>query len=108
MYISFDPEADEELYEAAGYFEERSRDGARFLADVGRTTGLLLQFPNVGTPVRGRFRRILLKTFPYQLVYRVDGKEIAYSLSRTSRDDLDTGGNSFHEHGNFSCWHPAR
>jgi plasmid stabilization system protein ParE len=76
MYISFDPEADEELYEAAGYFEERSRDGARFLADVGRTTGLLFQFPNVGTPVRGRFRRILLKTFPYQLVYRVDGKEI--------------------------------
>jgi toxin ParE1/3/4 len=76
MHISFDPEADEELDEAAAYFEQRSRDGARFLADVARTTGLLLQFPNAGTPIRGRFRRMILKTFPYQLVYRVAGEEI--------------------------------
>ena len=76
MYISFDPEADEELDEAVAYCEERSRDGVRFLADVARTTSLLLQFPNVGTPVRGRFRRMILKTFPYQLVYRVHGDEI--------------------------------
>jgi plasmid stabilization system protein ParE len=74
--IRFDPEADEELEEAAAYFEERSRDGARFLADVASTTDLLLQFPHVGPPVRGRFRRMMLKTFPYQLVYRVDGEEI--------------------------------
>jgi len=76
VYVCFDPEADEELGEAAAYFDEQSRDGSRFLADVASTIDLLLRFPNAGTPVRGRFRRMILKTFPYQLVYRVDGEEI--------------------------------
>jgi hypothetical protein len=30
----------------------------------------------MGSPVEGGVRRVLLKIFPYQLIYRVDGDEI--------------------------------
>jgi toxin ParE1/3/4 len=48
----------------------------RFLADVAAATSLLSQFPGMGSPVEGGVRRVLLKIFPYQLIYRVDGDEI--------------------------------
>jgi hypothetical protein len=45
-----------------------------------------LQFPRVGSPVEGEARRIILKTFPYQLVYRAEGDEIrVYAVAHLKR-----------------------
>ena len=40
----------------------------------------------IGSPVEGAARRIILKTFPYQLVYRVEGDEVRiYAVAHLKR-----------------------
>lgn len=87
MRVRLEPEAAEEFAEAAAYLADRSAQAAEgFLADVAATEELLLQFPNVGTPLRGGLRRLLLRTFPYQLIYRVVGDEIRiYAVAHLKR-----------------------
>jgi plasmid stabilization system protein ParE len=76
MRVRFEPDAAEELAEATSYLADRSPHAAeRFLADIAGAKTLLLQFPNVGSPIRGNLRRLLLRIFPYQLIYSVDGGE---------------------------------
>ena len=77
MRILFEPEADEELAEATRYLADQSTRAAEgFLADMTAAQELLLRFPHSGPPVRGNLRRILLRRYPYQLIYRVVGEEI--------------------------------
>jgi plasmid stabilization system protein ParE len=77
MELRFEPEATEELEEATAYYAEQSAGtGERFLSDMVLTRELLLQFPGAGPPIRGNFRRILLRVFPYQLIYRVEGEVV--------------------------------
>jgi toxin ParE1/3/4 len=87
MELRFEPEAAEELEEAAAYFAEQSAGtGERFLSDMTRTRELLLQFPEAGPPLRGKFRRILLSVFPYQLVYRVEDEVVRiYAVAHLKR-----------------------
>ena len=87
MRVQLEPEASDELAEAAAYLSDQSpRAAESFLADVADTKVLLLQFPRIGTPLRGNFRRLLLRTFPYQLVYRVEGEDVRiYSVAHLKR-----------------------
>lgn len=87
MRVRFDPEAAEELAEAARYLADRSPDLAeRFLSDVAGAKDLLLRFPHASPPLRGGLRRVLLKTLPYQLVYRVEGDEVRiYAVAHLKR-----------------------
>jgi plasmid stabilization system protein ParE len=87
MRIRFEPEAADELAEATSYLADQSAPAAeRFLADIAGAKELLLQFPHSGPPVRGSFRRLLLRIFPYQLVYRVEGDVVRiYAVAHLKR-----------------------
>ena len=59
-----------ELAEAIGWYEhERTGLGLDFLAAVDAALTLLLEHPSIGTAVRPRVRRTLLRRFPYALFY---------------------------------------
>ena len=77
MRVRFVPQAREELMQATAHYQDQSNDLAeRFLADVAGAIDLLQQFPGIGPPITGNVRRLLLRTFPYQLVYRLEGDDI--------------------------------
>ena len=70
-------EAEEEMREAAGYYEREARGlGADFLDEVGHAFGRIQEHPHGGAIVRGRVRRWLVRRFPYGILYRVDPDEI--------------------------------
>jgi plasmid stabilization system protein ParE len=81
------PEADDELSEATAYFSRQSALVAqRFLADIDDTVQLLLQFPGLGSPLPKQLRRLLLKVFPYRIIYRLEGNEIVvYAIAHVRR-----------------------
>jgi plasmid stabilization system protein ParE len=87
MRIRFVPEADEELSEAAAYLSRRFTLAAqRFLADVDDSIRLLLRFPRIGFPLRRDLRRLLLKVFPYKIIYRIEGDDIVvYAVAHVRR-----------------------
>ena len=87
MRIRFEPPAADEFAEAAAYLADRSPQAAeKFAAEVHTATELLVQFPHIGTPLLSDARRVLLRTFPYQLIYRVLGDEIrVYAVAHLKR-----------------------
>ena len=69
--------AEEELVEAARFYEERSSGlGSDFLAEIEQSIRRVLENPEAVARLRGGFRRRLLRRFPYGLLYRVDAEEI--------------------------------
>ncbi|MEW6486918.1 MAG: type II toxin-antitoxin system RelE/ParE family toxin [Thermodesulfobacteriota bacterium] len=70
-------EASEELSEAAAWYEEQSSGlGSEFLAEAHQAVGLAAASPSIGSPYRKGTRRLLLKTFPFSVVYREDHRFI--------------------------------
>ena len=69
------------------WYGERSPDVAtEFLGRIEAALLLVQEFPAAGTPGRSGTRRILLRPFPYVLVYRVDGPSVVVvAVAHTSR-----------------------
>ena len=72
MSYSLHPQAEQELADAAAFYEERAGAAlARtFLSEFERVATLLMQNPNLGTPAEGPYRIYPLRRFPYSVVYR--------------------------------------
>jgi len=71
--VEYHPLADQELTEAALYYERQARGlGADFLVEVQRTEAFLARFPAAGRLLRDGSRRVSLRRFPYHLVYRAE------------------------------------
>jgi plasmid stabilization system protein ParE len=87
MRVVFEPQAQGEVLEAAAYYRERSVEaGNRFSGNLSALIELLQQFPRIGSPVSHEVRRVLLKKFPYQLIYRIEGDEIRiYAVAHLKR-----------------------
>jgi plasmid stabilization system protein ParE len=87
MRVVFVPQAQVEILEAAAYYRERSADAAsRFSSNLSALIELLQQFPRIGSPVSPQVRRVLLKKFAYQLIYRIEGDEIrVYAVAHLKR-----------------------
>jgi hypothetical protein len=67
----FHPDADVELEEAALFYESRMAGlGKSFAAEVDRTIALVREFPEAGSPVGPKRRRVLVARYPYSIVYR--------------------------------------
>ena len=65
--------ASAELEEAVRWYEnQRSGLGSEFHAEVVRTLSLIAEYPESGTSAFGdaALRRVLVKRFPYQVIYR--------------------------------------
>jgi plasmid stabilization system protein ParE len=58
--------ADEDLQAAFDWLDRhREGRGGEFLADVDRELDQLRQFPRMGKVYRGRYRRLLVPSYPY-------------------------------------------
>ena len=79
MRVIYEPEAEQELTDAAEYVAGRASSemaGDALLVDAAAAEQLISEYPNAQPPLRGGLRRCLLTHHPYQLVYRVEGDVI--------------------------------
>ena len=72
MIVSFHRLAEQELNEAAGYYERESPGlGVAFVAEAQRCCDATLEYPEAGQGATGAVRRRLLRRFPYALLYTI-------------------------------------
>lgn len=77
MRVTYHEEARAELAEAFSYYESRVPGlGRRFMDETEHAMKKVLGRPLRWRRVSGRFRRALVKRFPYGIIYRVDEAEI--------------------------------
>jgi toxin ParE1/3/4 len=66
------PEAEEDLSEAAAFLERRVAGlGDRLVAGVEDTLGRLAENPHVGSRLGPEVRKLRVRGFPYNLIYRI-------------------------------------
>jgi toxin ParE1/3/4 len=72
------PEAEEDLREAAQFYQDRAGAGLSqsFLAEFERSVELLLQYPHLGAIWRHGKRRLIARHFPFSVIYTVVGEQI--------------------------------
>jgi len=75
--VLLDPAAETELRDAARFYE-RSREGlgAAYLEAVETAIEEITRHPDLWRRLRGRFRRHLVRSFPYAVIYSVEAGAI--------------------------------
>lgn len=86
--ISFYPEADLELAEAIGWYEEQQRGlGFEFYEDYLAVRNRLLETPAVFPIVFGNVRRAVFRKFPYSVFFLIEGNTIVvYAVFHQKRN----------------------
>ena len=78
--------AREFLREVAYYEEELPGSGARFITAVQQATARALAFPLSGTPAAAGTRRVLVRDFPFSIIYRGDEDGIlVFAVAHSAR-----------------------
>jgi len=73
----FLPEAEQEMLEAAHYYESQSPGlGADFLLEVDRAVHSIATSPDTWPILEGALRRRLIRRFPCGILYRIEPEEI--------------------------------
>lgn len=84
------PEAERELDDAADWYErDRPGRGAKFLGRVADAFAAIRRSPKAFSPYRVRYRRLVVKHFPYAVIYGYDEHTdtvTVYSVFHTSQD----------------------
>jgi plasmid stabilization system protein ParE len=77
--VAFEPAAQAEIAEAFDWYEQRSYGlGGDFLRVIAAAEEQLSRNPEAFAPTRARFRRILLRRFPYALHFELrDGNQVS-------------------------------
>lgn len=71
--VRFRPEAEADAAEAAAFYASRNPGlDEEFLAELQATLELAATAPELGTPHRMGTRRLILRRFPFSVVYRVE------------------------------------
>lgn len=77
MRVDLDVEAEEEAREAARFYEDcRAGLGQEFLNAIEHAFGEIVRHPQLWRKIKGRFRRFVLRRFPYGVIYAVEGERI--------------------------------
>jgi plasmid stabilization system protein ParE len=78
-----------ELEEAIQWYERRSPEAAiRFCDETDAAFDSIAAYPHQFAQWKGRYRYLLLKHFPYHLIYRINDNVVTIaSIRHTSRDD---------------------
>ena len=77
MRLTYHPEAELEVIEAAAFYENRLRGlGDRFLRAFDAAISTVLANPNRFAFVESDLRRFSMRRFPYAIYYRVEGDEL--------------------------------
>jgi toxin ParE1/3/4 len=81
-------EAEADIAEAVGWYEERERGlGREFLRAFRAGTAVLRRNPFLYQPVIGETRRLLLRRFPYAVLYEIHSTDVVVlACLHTARD----------------------
>lgn len=75
--IIFLPEAEEEMYEAARYYESQASGlGVDYLSEVERAVASIAKSPMTWPKTERELRRRLVQRFPFGILYYIESKEI--------------------------------
>ncbi len=73
----FHHEAEEEFVEAALFYESRvSGLGSAFVVEVERAVTFARTNPEAGSPLGEKVRRVLVRRFPYSVIYRREAERL--------------------------------
>jgi len=91
MKVNFLDVAEIELVEAIAYYNRQSEGlGYEFAAEVKRTLGRILQFPEAWAKLSRQTRRCRTNRFPYGIVYQVRDETILVVAIMNSHRDPKT------------------
>ena len=77
FHLIIRPEADAEVAEAAHWYEERRQGlGKEFLSAFAAATASLRHNPKMYAIVAENARRLVLRRFPYSVIYEIQGDEV--------------------------------
>ena len=77
MKISYHPKAADEYDEAIDYYEDcQTGLGKQLTQEIDASIKLVLAFPTAWTLLEGEIRRILIRRFPFGLLYILRNDEI--------------------------------
>jgi toxin ParE1/3/4 len=72
MKVEFLDPAEDEFLDAVGYYNREGEGlGYKFAAEVGRTIGRIIEYPNAWASLSRRTRRCRTNRFPYGVVFQV-------------------------------------
>lgn len=75
--ITFLPEAKEEMYEAARYYESQASGlGIDFLSELEQAVTSITNSPMTWPKIEGELRRRLIQRFPFGILYYIESEEI--------------------------------
>ena len=75
--LSFRLQARAELLEARDWYDARSPGlGLEFARAVDAALELVLRMPAAFTPLRGQVRQVVLRRFPYTILYATENDEV--------------------------------
>lgn len=83
----FIAEAREEFLAEVSFYEATQKGlGAKFSAAIEKTTALAVAFPDVGTSAAEGTRRLVVKGFPFVIIYKPTGNGIiVFAVAHQSR-----------------------
>ena len=78
MKITIHPGAEQDLSEAAEFYERKGSPlvAGRFIGEFKRLVSLLREYPKIGSPRSNGRRSLSMKVFPYSVIYRAAAQEI--------------------------------
>ena len=88
MKVRLTPEAEADIDEAIAWYDGRGQGlGDEFLRCVDARIALMERFPKAFPFVHRNIRRVLVRRFPYYLVYEIEDSEIViYGAYHCARD----------------------
>jgi plasmid stabilization system protein ParE len=73
MTAEFLPDAQEEMVDAARFYEEKAAGiGIAFLLEVHKAVSKIVDQPLSAPEIRGNIRKKVIRRFPYNLLYTVE------------------------------------
>lgn len=90
MKLVVQPEAEADIVSAAVWYDRRSKlVRQKFLQTLEATLAAIEQNPNSYQRIRGEVRRVMLRGFPYALLYVASGQDVnvlaCFHCSRSPR-----------------------
>lgn len=75
--IIFLPPAEEEMLEAASYYESKAENlGRRYISEIERSKNIIINNPKLYPILKYDIRRCIVRCFPYGILYKIDPEEI--------------------------------
>jgi plasmid stabilization system protein ParE len=83
----FHAEARAEFDDAVRYYQAKSPEvRERFVAAVSEAISLVCEYPELGTPVESGLRRVIVRGFPYSVIYDLqDGTAFIQAVAHVRR-----------------------